>query len=248
MSHTTYAIGDIHGHLDKLKAAHALIAADRAAHGATEAEVVHVGDYVDRGPDNPGVIDYLLAGQAAGAPWVTLMGNHDRMFLMFLANPRVQDHRMRVEYYWLHPNLGGLQTLASYGVDISDPEDWPAMCAAARRAVPTAHVRFLLSLADHHRAPGLYFAHAGIKPGVPLDDQVEDDLIWIRGEFHDSAADHGALIVHGHTPVGAVTHYGNRVNIDTGAGMGRDLSTIAIEDGQVYLLTETGRQPVNPKE
>ncbi|MFN7053431.1 MAG: metallophosphoesterase, partial [Gemmobacter sp.] len=103
----TYAIGDIHGHLDLLKAAHALIAADRAAIGDTEAPVVHIGDLVDRGPDSRGVIDFLMQGQAMGAPWVVLKGNHDRLFTLFMADPHDSDACLRADLAWLHPRLGG---------------------------------------------------------------------------------------------------------------------------------------------
>mgnify|MGYP001766801930 CR=1 FL=1 len=89
------------------------------------------------------------------------------------------------------------------------------------------------------------FAHAGIRPGIDLHAQTEDDLLWIRREFLEDTRDHGALVVHGHTPVDAVTHYGNRVNIDTGAGYGDALSAIAIEDGNVWVLTAKGRVRVS---
>ncbi len=239
-----YAIGDIHGHLDKLTSAHALIAADRARCGDTAAPVVHVGDLVDRGPDSRGVIQYLIDGQARGENWVVLKGNHDRMAAMFLRDYPMVDWMLLHDYNWLHDRIGGKETLASYGVAVPDGIRTYRLHAEARAAVPEAHRAYLEALPVMHRHGDLCFVHAGIRPGVTLDDQAEDDLIWIRQEFHRSTADHGPLIVHGHTPVGEVTHYGNRLNIDTGAGQGKALSAVVIEGRDAWLLTPDGRQPI----
>lgn len=234
-----YAIGDIHGHLNKLERAHRLILADRAAVDDGDAPVVHIGDLCDRGPDTSGVVDFLIAGQARGENWIVLKGNHDRMMARYLDLPSRRDHSLRPDLDWLHPRLGGIETLASYGVALN--REGAALHAEARAKVPEAHRAYLAGLPTSFTLGGLYFCHAGIRPGVPLEDQAEDDLIWIRGEFHDSSADHGALIVHGHTPVDAVSHYGNRVNIDTGAGYGRPVSAVVIEGHEVSLLTDKGR-------
>jgi serine/threonine protein phosphatase 1 len=242
----TYAIGDIHGQLERLAEAHDLIARDRAAVGDKVAEVVHVGDLVDRGPDSRGVIDFLIAGRARGAPWVTLKGNHDRMFEGFLGDPDHYDPGLRAGLHWIDPRLGGDETLRSYGVDGARERMLFDLHDDAVRAVPESHRAFLAALPLMHRAGDVIFVHAGIRPGVPLDAQTEDDLLWIRREFLDDPRDHGALIVHGHTPVDAVTHYGNRLNIDTGAGYGRALSTVVIEDARVSLLTQKGRVEIDP--
>jgi serine/threonine protein phosphatase 1 len=242
----TYAIGDIHGQLERLAEAHDLIARDRAAVGDKVAEVVHVGDLVDRGPDSRGVIDFLIAGAARGAPWVTLKGNHDRMFEGFLGDPDHYDPGLRAGLHWIDPRLGGDETLRSYGVDGARERMLFDLHDDAVRAVPESHRAFLAALPLMHRAGDVLFVHAGIRPGVPLDAQTEDDLLWIRREFLDDPRDHGALIVHGHTPVDAVTHYGNRLNIDTGAGYGRALSTVVIEDARVSLLTQKGRVEIDP--
>ncbi len=239
-----YAIGDIHGQLDLLRAAHALIDADRAAIGDIDAPVVHIGDLVDRGPDSAGVIEHLLSGIEHGQNWVVLKGNHDRMMEMFLRDYPMVDTQLLVTYNWLHPGIGGVETLESYGVDVPDGIRTYQLHPAARAAVPDAHRHFLAQLPAMYRLGDLCFVHAGIRPGVPLEDQTEDDLCWIRGEFHRSTADHGPLIVHGHTPVDQATHYGNRVNIDTGAGHGKALSAVVIEGREVWLLTPDGRVPV----
>ncbi|MDE9449629.1 serine/threonine protein phosphatase [Aliiroseovarius sp. Z3] len=239
-----YAIGDIHGHLDKLKQAHRLIADDRARCGDGNAPIIHIGDLVDRGPDSAGVIAYLLDGKNRNRNWVTLKGNHDRMMEMFLRDHPMVDTQLLVDHNWLHPRIGGVETLGSYGVDLPAGIRTYQLHPKARAAVPEAHRHFLANLPAMYRFGDLCFVHAGIRPGIPLEDQSEDDLCWIRGEFHASTADHGPLIVHGHTPVDEVMHYGNRVNIDTGAGHGKDLSAVVIEGREVWLLTPEGRRPV----
>lgn len=241
-----YAIGDIHGQLGKLKAAHDLIAADRAALGDRSAEVVHVGDLVDRGPDSRGVVDFLIDGLARGEPWIMLKGNHDRMFEGFLGDPDHYDPGLRIGLHWIEPRLGGDETLRSYGVEGVGERSLFDLHDAARLAVPAAHRDFIRSLRLMHRSADAVFVHAGIRPGQPLEAQSEDDLLWIRREFLDDPRDHGALIVHGHTPVDEVTHYGNRLNIDTGAGYGRALSCVVIEGDRVWQLTAAGRREVLP--
>jgi serine/threonine protein phosphatase 1 len=241
----TYAIGDIHGYLGELKRAHELVAQDRADTGDSSAPVIHIGDLCDRGPDTRGVIDFLLAGIKAAEPWVVLKGNHDRMMARFLEWPKRHDENLRSDLHWLHSRLGGSDALASYGVDITADAD--TIHREARDKVPDAHQAFLDSLPTSYRVGELFFCHAGIRPGVPLDQQTEDDLCWIRDEFLNSRVDHGPLIVHGHTPVEVVEHHGNRVNTDTGAGYGRPLVPVVIEGREVWTLTNAGRVKVVPE-
>ena len=242
----TYAIGDIHGHLAQLQDLHGLIEKDRAAQGPTAAPVVHIGDLVDRGPDSRGVIDFLIAGRAQGADWVVLRGNHDRMFRGFLDDADYQDPRLRTDLSWLHERLGGAATLASYGITGAGARFLHDLQADARAAVPAAHVAFLDELQNYHLRDTSLFVHAGVRPGVDLRHQTEDDLLWIRNDFLKDDRDHGALIVHGHTPVDRVTHYGNRLNLDTGAGYGDPMSAVAIEGSAVFQLTPRGRVRIAP--
>lgn len=241
-----YAIGDIHGHLDLLKRAHDLIAADRARHGLTAAPVVHLGDLVDRGPDSAGVIDWLAAGVRAGAPWVVLRGNHDRMFTGFLDDPARQDPGLRPMFSWLHPRIGGAQTLASYGVRSPAERPVAPVHAEALDRVPAAHRDFLEARPNLYERGGLLFVHAGIRPGRPLAAQTETDLIWIRDAFLNHPDPHPWLVIHGHTAIDRATHHGNRVNLDSGAAYGGPLSAVAIEGGEVFLLTPAGRHPLRP--
>lgn len=242
-----YAIGDIHGYLSELERAHRLIAADRARVGDAAASVVHLGDLGDRGPDTRGVIDFLLAGMERGEPWITLKGNHDRLMAYFLAEEPRQDPHMLVGWTWFNEGVGGTETLASYGIEIARKERLFQLHARARAAVPTAHRTFLESLPSSFETDDHIFVHAGLRPGIPLADQSETDLLWIRQEFHNDPRDHGKLVVHGHTAVKSVTHYGNRLNIDTGAGHGRPISAVVIEGRKVWQLTDQGRVRVKPR-
>lgn len=241
----SYAIGDVHGHLNKLRAAHALIAADRAQTGDAEAPVVHLGDLVDRGPNCRGVLDEVIKGLADGAPWVLLKGNHDR-FMQYFLRPGGQPEPARPKLDWLSPQVGGRETLASYGVETGMHAGRAALHAAVVAVVPDSHRALLDGLLPSYRRGEVFFCHAGVRPGFALEDQTEDDLIWIRREFLDDPRDHGALIVHGHTPVDQPIHYGNHVNLDTGAGYGGPVSAVVIEGREVFHLTDQGRVPLTP--
>lgn len=241
-----YAIGDIHGQIDMLRAAHRRIAADRAVTGDPDAPVVHLGDLVDRGPDSRGVVEHLIRGIADGAPWIVIKGNHDRMFVNFLRHGEAHDSGLRRELTWLDPPLGGDRTLASYGVALRRWTSLRNAWDAAVAAVPGDHLEFLVNLPLMHQTDDLLFVHAGIRPGVPIDAQVEEDLVWIRGPFLEDTRDHGKIVVHGHTPVETPEHYGNRIDLDTGAGFGRALTAAVFEGRDCFILTETGRERLLP--
>jgi serine/threonine protein phosphatase 1 len=218
-----YAIGDIHGCAPLLAALHAQIAEDLAARPAARALLVHVGDFVDKGPDSAGVIALLLRGAPAGLPMVNLMGNHERTMLDALGGERaaVTDFRM----------TGGVEALASWGIDAaSDPAGW-----AGR--LPPDHLGFLNALSLTHRHGPYLFVHAGIRPGVPLEQQEPDDLLRIRHGFLESPADFGCIVVHGHTPSRGPVVRANRIGIDTGAVFGRELTCVVLEDDRLGFLS-----------
>lgn len=241
----SYAIGDIHGHLDLLQAAHERIATDMAQNGP--ATVVHVGDLVDRGPDSRGVVDFLARGIAEGADWIVLKGNHDRMFTRFLRDPTEPEPGLRADLSWLHPRLGGADTLASYGVRSAADRPVLPVHAEAVDFVPARHRQFLETRPTWHRIGEVLFVHAGIRPGVAMEDQTEDDLVWIRQPFLEDPRDHGFLVVHGHTAIPAPHNHGNRVNIDSSAAYGGPLTAIALEGHAVFHLTDEGRVPLQPE-
>lgn len=241
MSDATYAIGDIHGHLHKLQQLHALIEKDRKKHNTHTAKIVHIGDLTDRGPDSCGVINYLINGINNHQPWVVVKGNHDRLFQMFVDNPTWIDRRLRPDFTWLHERMGGVETLASYGIEGGADRAVSDLQAAARKAVPSVHLDFLRTLPLRHQTADLLFVHAGIRPDVAIDKQVEDDMLWIRQEFIESKVDFGPLVIHGHTMVNNIEHRKNRLNIDTGAGRGDALSAVVIDHGRVWQISDGGR-------
>ncbi len=242
----TYAIGDIHGHADLLRAAHARIEADRLLVGDDTAPIVHLGDLTDRGPDSAEVIAYLVAGPVGPAPWITVKGNHDFLFSLFLTDPYAKDPGLRSDLDWLDHRLGGVETLASYGVTDLTNRDLRDVQAEALTRVPVAHRAFLEGLPLTYRRDQAFFVHAGIRPGVPLDQQEPTDLMWIRKPFHDDERNHGPLIVHGHTVIPAAHNYANRVNIDSGAAYGGPVTAVAIEGRRVWEVTDTGRVELLP--
>lgn len=243
-----YAIGDVHGHLDELARAHERIRADRRREGWDDAPVVHLGDLVDRGPESAEVVEFLRMGPSGGPPWITLRGNHDFMFRLFLENPKLHDPGLTPRHEWLDAALGGRRTLASYRVEAPEERPVADIWAEARARVPLAHLVFLDSLPLLWRTEEAALVHAGIRPGVPLIAQAPGDLMWIRKGFLEDGTDHGVLVVHGHTALDAPAHHGNRVNLDGGAGYGRPLVAAAIEGRDVWVLSEDGREPLRPPE
>jgi serine/threonine protein phosphatase 1 len=207
LSMLTYAIGDVHGCLEKLTPL-----LDRClAHGASSPKrFVFVGDYIDRGPDSRGVIDRLirLRDDAPGEV-ICLRGNHEAMLLEALG--------MGDAALWFRN--GASATLASYGID--DPSDMPARDVEWIAALP-------LAFDDGRR----YFVHAGIDPAYPLDQQNDHDRVWIREPFLSSTRQYGRLIVHGHTPLstGFPDRRPNRLNIDTAAVYGGPLTAAVFTD------------------
>lgn len=242
MTQPIYAIGDIHGQLDFLEAALELIAAD----GGDDAEIVFLGDLVDRGPNSRGVIERLMDGQAAGRNWHVIKGNHDRMFARFVGEAEEHDAHILSGIGWLNPRLGGPATLASYGVDIETDTSSFRLFTDAQGAVPQAHLDYLKNLPLYLERGGLFFVHAGIAPGVPLQDQIEDDLVWIRDPFLKYTKPHPWLVVHGHTALDFPQHFGNRIDLDGGAGYGRPIIPAVFEGADCWLLSKGGRVRLTP--
>ena len=225
-----YAIGDIHGHSELLDRMIAEVARDLVMYPVADALTVTLGDYVDRGPDSHGVID-RLARNPFPMPLVALRGNHEDIMEEFLRDPLIAD-------YWRQ--LGGLETLHSYGVDVGPLMHGKGHAEAAeafRAALPQSHVAFLASLQLSVSVGRFFLCHAGVRPGVPLTRQREEDLLWIRDEFLDSDADFGKIVVHGHTPTGSPELKPNRINVDTGAFISGQLTCAVLEERAIRLLS-----------
>ncbi len=217
-----YAIGDIHGRLDLLERAIAAIERDVAERGRA-ALTVTLGDYVDRGPDPAGVIE-RLAGNPFPTDYSALKGNHEELLERFLVDPQIAGHWRR---------LGCLETLHSYGVRVADLMmglNYETASDALAAAIPAAHREFLQRLKTSLDTERYFFCHAGVRPGVALARQSDEDLLWIRDEFLTSTADFGKLVIHGHTPAAEPEVRPNRINIDTGAFVTGRLTCIALDD------------------
>ena len=219
-----YAVGDIHGCLERLVEMHEAIAQDLAARPVEDCVLVHLGDYVDRGPESAEVVEWLRSSPPIPASAVVnLMGNHEHMMLDAIAS----GEKSTAEH-WL--SNGGADSLMSWGVPRTmPPKDW-----AAR--IPIPHLMFLRDLAICHAIGPYFFVHAGIRPGVPLDRQTRQDMLWIREPFLSSKLDHGVVVVHGHTPKHEPTVRPNRIGIDTGAVLGGALTCAVLEADTLGFL------------
>jgi serine/threonine protein phosphatase 1 len=222
-----YAVGDIHGRADLLADTIARIDDDISRRPIRYAVEIYLGDYIDRGPDSKTVLD-LLAVRLVRNHAVCLRGNHEELLQHFLDDPAAFAHWRR---------LGGLQTLASYGVS---PRDMPVSEVNLQHrflnVFPRTHTLFLQCLRDSFTCGDFFFAHAGVRPSVPIEQQHPEDLLWIRQEFLNSDEDHGKYVVHGHTPVPHPDIRHNRINIDTGAWRSGTLTCIAIEGTTILVL------------
>lgn len=218
-----YAVGDIHGCLDRLRSLHTLIAADFAARPTGSAILIHLGDAIDQGPDSAGVVALLAAGPPIpGIQVVDLLGDHERMLLDALDG----DRAAATDWLW----AGGKAALASWGLSPDLPrENWDT-------ALPAAHVGWLRRLILTHREGSYLFVHAGIRPGIPVAEQSRDDLVTMRQPFLSNEQDHGLIVVHGHSSSPSVQIAPNRIGLDTGAGIGGKLTCAVLEDDLVGLL------------
>jgi serine/threonine protein phosphatase 1 len=218
-----YVIGDIHGRADLLDRQRALIDADFAAKRAAIVHLVYLGDYVDRGPDSFGVLERLTQGARDFVHVTLLRGNHEEMLLRFLEDPAVGPA-------WRQ--LGGLETLLSYGVDVGrvlKDSGYSGLSEKFGENLPLHHRNLLAQLQSSLAIGDYFFCHAGVRPGIPLEEQQQRDLLWIRDPFLDATEDFGKVIVHGHSPVDSPVFRGNRINIDTGAYATGKLTCLVLE-------------------
>lgn len=234
-----YAVGDVHGMIDLLKALVRKILKDAAAFPGYRPRIVFLGDFIDRGDHSKSVVDQLIAySQSTHVDWTFLRGNHEDSLLRFLKDPEFGPQ-------WVA--YGGAPTFVSYGVPVpssrQDGEAWAAAAEALSQAIGPAHLAFFESLATSFTCGTYFFAHAGVRPGVALADQSENDLLWIRGQFLHDKRNLPAIVVHGHSPDSEPYIDHRRIGVDTGAyatgrltavrlmGSGADLISVMSPNG-----------------
>lgn len=222
-----YAIGDIHGCLSGLRQLHAAIKEDLARRPTTSVMLIHLGDYIDLGPHSADVVALLASGPPIPrVPTINLMGDHERIALDALSGEAA------AATDWLH--IGGQAALDSWGVPAGTPRTkWASF-------VPAAHVAFLQALLIDHCDGDYMFVHAGIRPGMALAHQTDEDKLGVRQSFLASERDFGVIVVHGHSVSPSPLVRPNRIGIDTGAGNGGKLTCAVLEDEAVAFMSVQG--------
>lgn len=228
-----YAVGDVHGMIDLLKALVRKILKDAAGFPDFRARIIFLGDFIDRGDHSKGVIDQLIAySQLTHVDWTFLKGNHEESLLRFLKDPEFGPQ-------WLA--YGAAPTFASYGVSLpanrQDSEAWSATAEALVAAIGPSHMAFLESLSTSYSCGSYFFAHAGVRPGVPLSEQSKNDLLWIRGQFLHDKRNLPAIIVHGHSPDAEPFIDHRRIGVDTGAYATGRLTAVRLMGSGAELIS-----------
>ncbi|WP_168880074.1 metallophosphoesterase [Rhizobium sp. P28RR-XV] len=227
----TYVIGDVHGRYDLLSALERKIFADAAGLPGRKL-IIMLGDFIDRGPASAQVVGRLMASPPNGFDRICLTGNHEMAMLSYIDGEISLDD-------WVA--LGGDATLASYGVDIQKlKERYPKqkqLDTFIRTWLPDDHVNFLRRLPILLDTPEVLFVHAGIDPDRSISEQQDDDLVYIRSRFHDSAQPLPKLIVHGHTPIRQAEVHGLRLNLDTGAFYTGRLTAARLWQGRIHITS-----------
>lgn len=227
-----YAIGDIHGRLDLLDDLLERIATDeRGRCDGLETHYIFLGDLIDRGPDSRGVIERLLDLSKTVAHVRFLMGNHEQVFLRAL-----EGDKRSLRFL---DRIGGRETLNSYGITDEDYKTlgFEELAALAAERVPAEHVAFLAGFENMIMMGDYLFVHAGIRPGVSLEEQEHSDLYWIRDEFLSHKDSFGPIVVHGHSITSEIDLRANRIGIDTGAFASGKLTAIGLEGGERWFIS-----------
>ena len=237
-----YAVGDIHGRMDLLVRLIELIDADAATlPEGVKAQIVFLGDYIDRGLQSREVIEDFVSGAIDRFDPVYLLGNHEEALLRFLEEVNFGSQWTR---------YGGAETLYSYGLappnsraSLNSHEQmqkardaWSRVWNEFRSRLPAGHLNFFQGLKPYHIAGDYLFVHAGLRPGLRLEEQSQRDMLWIREEFLDAPEPFDYLIVHGHTPEDAIYHDGRRIGLDTGAFLTGRLSAARLFGTEVAFL------------
>jgi serine/threonine protein phosphatase 1 len=210
-----FTIGDIHGCISKLDRMMAQLNID-----AQNDTLVFIGDYIDRGSDPKGVVDSILDIRKRIKNVVCLLGNHERMFLNYYLEHKDED---------LFMNNGGMSTLISYGFNPSGGNNID---------IPNDHMEFFITLQLSYETDDYIFVHAGLRPGIPLQRQNFEDLLWIRYEFINSPYDFKKIVIFGHTPLSFTTPLidKNKIGLDTGAVYGGKLTCIELPEMKIHQV------------
>jgi serine/threonine protein phosphatase 1 len=220
----------VHGRLDLLDQLLDKIHEDLNRRPAKKVLLVFVGDLIDRGPSSAHVVERLRTYIHPNVQTAFILGNHEEVLLRILAG----DAELITKWRW----FGGTECLSSYGVDTVKLAKMKVEDAleVIRAAIPREHIEFLETFDDSCRFGDYLFVHAGIRPGVEIDQQRQSDLRWIREAFLFDETDHGFIVVHGHTIRPEVEIRGNRIGIDTGAYQSGVLTALAIEGSESWFL------------
>jgi serine/threonine protein phosphatase 1 len=226
-----YAIGDIHGRLDLLDALLRQIDEDDRTRPPAKTKLVILGDLMDRGMESRGVIERMMQLDQASDNIIFIFGNHEELMIRAWEGER--------NIMATFNRAGGRETLLSYGISREQYEAWDLgeIMHALQEAVPVDHIRFLKGFRNYYKAGDYLFVHAGIRPGIDLEDQTSEDMRWIRGGFLDSDEDLGMMVIHGHSITKEVDERPNRIGIDTGAFNSGILTAIGIEGSTRWFLS-----------
>lgn len=233
-----YVIGDVHGRLDLFGQLISLIKEDHAVRGPCTTRIIMIGDLVDRGPNSAALVEWCRVLTDSSDRFVVLKGNHEALMVQAL------DGDVKALAFWLQH--GGCETLASWGISIEafEGKSELSLISEARRVIGWQTLAWMDALPLSIRCWDYMVVHAGVRPGIALDQQAEGDLLWIRRPFLESEEDHGAVIIHGHTiHEGGPDIRSNRINIDTGAYKTGMLTAIGIQRGETWYLSTSPSSP-----
>ena len=225
-----YAIGDVHGCIDELRQMIENIDAEQVIFPAQQSKIIFLGDYVDRGPANRDVIDYLIELQKTDRDIVFLRGNHDHKVLLFLREAK----RTGSDFI----KWGGDATLRDYGVDVKECETMEDASDVFAKNLPNSHKEFFENLEYSYSLDDYFFCHAGVRPGVPLAEQTKHDLCWIRSDFLFHEEPFEKVIIHGHTITDEPEVKQNRINVDT-CCYGTGTLTAVVLEGDKHRFIHT---------
>jgi serine/threonine protein phosphatase 1 len=225
-----YAIGDIHGRNDLLRQLLDKIIKDDGGRGKAESEIIFLGDLVDRGPDSAGVLDTAMQLKADLGTVRFLMGNHEECYLAATTGDEKS-----VRFF---NRIGGRETILSYEISMKEyiELDMAQLAQRIPELFPQKHIDFVASFEDQIIIGDYAFVHAGIRPGVPLSEQRQKDLRWIREEFLSAQEAFEKVIVYGHTISDDVVETGTRIGIDTGAYHSDKLSALGLQGSERWYL------------